>query len=338
MNHWLQMAETELFTKTMLICRPEYLDCTARTNLDMLAKHYYQAASSWVVFFVPESDADMGFYNEFMNYLGEKQRAAVAKLDDKTTLFLVPPSDFSEKILKVPGNVSISGVILRLEQPSSNIEALPPPPERPDPYLVSHEVSRTSFASPSGPYLPPPPGPPGPPPTNLVKSRANMSLPGIPSGSLPFYAENIAPSRATTTQETGLNNYRSQNPSMPQYSHQETGGVTIQPDQLAQLASILGTTRQSSNTMVPDNNAYRMPQTLPSPSSQMGSDHHQVPHYHQAQQFQQQQQVPNMAPQPHSSSGQGNAQEGGDADPQKRLQATLELAATLLKQIQQGKN
>lgn len=86
----------------------------------MLAKHYYEASGSWVVFFVPGSDGDIGFYNEFMHYLEEKQRAAVAKLDDKTTLFLVPPSEFSEKVLKVPGKLSISGVVLRLEPSGYN--------------------------------------------------------------------------------------------------------------------------------------------------------------------------------------------------------------------------
>ncbi|XP_061346716.1 flowering time control protein FPA [Gastrolobium bilobum] len=106
--------------KVLDILLPEFLDCTARTGLDMLSKHYYQAVGVWVVFFVPGSDADIEFYNEFMHYLEEKQRAAVAKLDDKTTLFLVPPSDFSEKVLKVPGKLSISGVILRLENPGLN--------------------------------------------------------------------------------------------------------------------------------------------------------------------------------------------------------------------------
>ena len=95
----------------------------------MLAKHYYQAASSWVVFFVPQTDADMGFYNEFMHYLGEKQRAAVAKLGEKVSLFLVPPSDFSEQVLKVPGKVSISGVILKFQQPSSSFSSLDNPME-----------------------------------------------------------------------------------------------------------------------------------------------------------------------------------------------------------------
>ncbi|KAF0912133.1 hypothetical protein E2562_013025 [Oryza meyeriana var. granulata] len=101
--------------KVLNFMLPEFLNCTARTSLEMLAKHYYQAASSWVVFFVPENDADMAAYNEFMNYLGDKQRAAVCKLGERSSLFLVPPSDFSEQVLRVPGKVSISGVILKFE-------------------------------------------------------------------------------------------------------------------------------------------------------------------------------------------------------------------------------
>lgn len=135
----------------MFCCRPEFLDCTARTGLDMLSKHYYQAASAWVVFFVPESDVDIGFYNEFMHYLGEKQRAAVAKLDEKTTLFLVPPSDFSEKVLKVPGKLSISGVVLSLEHPGSNIGSLHHQQERKDaslsPFPVNASHPRPSTSS-----------------------------------------------------------------------------------------------------------------------------------------------------------------------------------------------
>jgi SPOC domain len=82
----------------------------------MLSRHYYQAAASWVVFFAPGSDADIASYNDFMQYLTEKQRVAVAKLEEKVSLFLVPPSDFTEKVLKVPGKLSISGLILRFNQ------------------------------------------------------------------------------------------------------------------------------------------------------------------------------------------------------------------------------
>ncbi|KAJ0475570.1 putative RNA recognition motif domain, nucleotide-binding alpha-beta plait domain superfamily [Helianthus annuus] len=355
---------------------PEFLDCTARTNLDVLAKHYYRASKSWVVFFVPESDADMGFYNEFMNYLGEKERAAVAKLDDKTTLFLVPPSDFSEKILKVPGKLSISGVILRLDSSSSGVEPLPPPPPpppplppQPHPYLVSShgEDPRSSFASPSGTY---------PPFSNHGKPRANSSLPGLPLGPVPFRnmvepvventqdhvhhqqqqqnliagGRNLAPpSRGggdfmipPSNDSVSSSGYRPGSPTiMPQYGQQVAGG--IQQDQLAQLASYLGNARQSMgedfrqmSNMVTSDNVYGMPQTHPSPNLQIGSEHHPAPpqyHHVQTQQVQQQQ-VSNIAPV--GQSGQVNAQEG-DPDPQKRLQATLELAATLLKQIQQGK-
>nr|DAD23783.1 TPA_asm: hypothetical protein HUJ06_025246 [Nelumbo nucifera] len=126
--------------KVLDMMLPEFLNCTARTGLDMLAKHFRQAASTWVVFFVPEADSDIALYNEFMHYLGEKQRVAVAKLGEKTTLFLVPPSDFSEKVLKVPGKMSISGVILRFQHPSSNFRSFHHPLEAIDSKLPTfHE-------------------------------------------------------------------------------------------------------------------------------------------------------------------------------------------------------
>ncbi|TVU09055.1 hypothetical protein EJB05_42495, partial [Eragrostis curvula] len=124
--------------KVLNFTLPEFLNCTARTSLDMLAKHYYQAAASWVVFFVPENDADMAAYNEFMNYLADKQRAAVCKLGERSTLFLVPPSDFSEQVLRVPGKVSISGVLLKFLQ--SN-------PDYSSPNRISLERGPSSSAS-----------------------------------------------------------------------------------------------------------------------------------------------------------------------------------------------
>lgn len=156
--------------KVLDIMLPEFLDCTARTGLDMLAKHYYQAANAWVVFFVPETDGDIGFYNEFMHYLGEKQRAAVAKLDDKNTLFLVPPSDFSEKVLKVPGQLSISGVVLRLEHPGSNFGSLHHSQEK---KVMPYQAGNTPSCP--NPTPPPPPLPSGPCPvmTSLSNLGAN---------------------------------------------------------------------------------------------------------------------------------------------------------------------
>ncbi|XP_037441380.1 flowering time control protein FPA-like, partial [Triticum dicoccoides] len=126
--------------KVLNFMLPDFLDCTARTNLEMLSKHYYEAASSWVVFFVPENDADMAAYNDFMNYLGDKQRAAVCKLGERSTLFLVPPSDFSEHVLRVPGKVSISGVILKFQQANPDLTSANRQPE-------ALEKMPTSFAS-----------------------------------------------------------------------------------------------------------------------------------------------------------------------------------------------
>ncbi|KAJ9176724.1 hypothetical protein P3X46_012006 [Hevea brasiliensis] len=140
--------------KSLDIMLPEFLDCTARTGLDMLAKHYYQAASAWVVFFAPASDADIGYYNEFMHYLEEKQRAAVAKLDDKTTLFLVPPSDFAEKVLRVPGKLCISGVVLRLELPGSNFGSLIHPNEKRETLSFHGDAQYTKPPTPSGHFHP----------------------------------------------------------------------------------------------------------------------------------------------------------------------------------------
>ncbi|KAG6512100.1 hypothetical protein ZIOFF_030194 [Zingiber officinale] len=141
---------------------PEFLNCTARTSLDMLANHYYQATSSWVVFFVPETDADITFYNEFMHYLGEKQRAAVAKLEEKVTLFLVPPSEFSQQVLKVPGKVSISGVILKFQHNFSSLQPLEvteakqlPFANRRSPDLRTFSKSQ-NYSNPSMAPLPPP--------------------------------------------------------------------------------------------------------------------------------------------------------------------------------------
>lgn len=395
---------------------PEYLDCTARTSLDMLAKHYYQAASAWVVFFVPATDPDMAFYNEFRNYLGEKQRAAVAKLDERTTLFLVPPSEFSEKVLKVPGKLSISGVILRLEPQGSSYGS---------PQHQNKETTFTSFQgnspyqksiSPSDRYLPnhsfknferpvrsAPPisvalssgGLPAPflgsghstsnlheplntqqhdhllhqqklasgtnwPPhdlQNLNSNTLNISSQASNSFAGPMGYSAIPRSVQVTSQ----NNYTSEMSGTPSSGN---GKLPLQekpplpsplpaagfrPEQLAQLASTLfgqqgqlsgGSTgegyrqaeniNQSGYSSIPSQN-YGLP------NDQVSSEFSSAP-FGQVQQFQQQQQTPNLVAAPQMNPQLQNAgQEDADTDPQKRLQATLQLAAALLHQIQQGK-
>ncbi|KAM1037056.1 hypothetical protein FF1_031969 [Malus domestica] len=92
---------------------PEVVNCSARTGLDMLTKHYAEAIGFDIVFFLPDSEDDFASYTEFLRYLGAKNRAGVAKFDDGMTLFLVPPSDFLKNVLKVAGPERLYGVVLK---------------------------------------------------------------------------------------------------------------------------------------------------------------------------------------------------------------------------------
>ncbi|XVF84373.1 hypothetical protein PTKIN_Ptkin17bG0031400 [Pterospermum kingtungense] len=119
---------------------PEVVNCSARTGLDMLAKHYREAIGFDIVFFLPDSEDDFASYTEFLRYLGSKNRAGVAKFDDGTTLFLVPPSEFLTKVLKVVGPERLYGVVLKLppQVPSTTpLQARPPLLSQPD-YSLSH--------------------------------------------------------------------------------------------------------------------------------------------------------------------------------------------------------
>ncbi|CAN8232440.1 unnamed protein product [Cochlearia groenlandica] len=291
--------------KVMDMMLPEFLDCTARTGLDMLAKHYYQSSEAWVVFFVPGSDADIVFYNEFMHYLEEKQRAAVSKLDDTTTLFLVPPSDFSEKVLKVPGKLSISGVILRLEQGGSV-------PQQ-DPDLLTY-YGKTSYSEASGASYPDV-GNTRPLPAFL--HRDGQSAPIDPY---------------TKSKNDQLNH---------QYSEMEWPPNT-QPFV------------EHHNTV--QENVRFVPRKQPNPYQETETPiqltHiNNTPNQHERYAHSQQAQTPSNIARLVSSGNQNveqiQIQQGGsisqedketEDNPQHRLQATLQLAAALLQQIQQGKN
>ncbi|KAK1362371.1 flowering time control protein FPA [Heracleum sosnowskyi] len=411
--------------KVLDMILPDFLDCTARTGLDMLAKHYYQSTTAWVVFFVPETDVDISFYNEFMNYLGEKQRAAVAKIDDNTTLFLVPPSEFSEKVLKVPGKLSISGVILRLETPGPSIES-----------HNMHERKDTSFGSfqgdtsyprqisPSGSYSSMAPFPnhvnpgvnnlpfhgklPAPPLSYAGHNHTGRTLPDTINDDMHSNkqnpslgqnwsvhnmqnpnagARNIATQPSSSAFDSVNQGYNPATPraAQPNFANYTTGvsgtpypgssnpshdtnppssssllAAALQPEKLAQLASsLLGQQRQTavvsagqdfrqSSSTSQSEHMYRPQQNISVSSNQASSDYpqSQFSQQQQVQQFQQHQtsNVPAMPQRELSTVAPGNqqhqntgTQEDGDADPQKRLQATLQLAAALLQQIQQGK-
>ncbi|KAH7424540.1 hypothetical protein KP509_11G013200 [Ceratopteris richardii] len=99
---------------------PEVVNCTARTSLDMLAKHISEVGEFSLVAFVPHGELDVESYQEFIRYLSEKSRAAVCKLSQESILFLVPPSSFVEHFLKAPTTNKIVGVLLKVQQPSSS--------------------------------------------------------------------------------------------------------------------------------------------------------------------------------------------------------------------------
>ncbi|GAB4825448.1 hypothetical protein Ancab_008321 [Ancistrocladus abbreviatus] len=105
---------------------PGVVNCSARTGLDMLTKHYAEAVGFEVVFFLPDSEEDFASYTEFLRYLGLRNRAGVAKFDDGTTLFLVPPSDFLAKVLNVVGPERLYGVVLKFPQVPAGVSTQPP--------------------------------------------------------------------------------------------------------------------------------------------------------------------------------------------------------------------
>ncbi|KAK9068784.1 hypothetical protein SSX86_012900 [Deinandra increscens subsp. villosa] len=105
---------------------PEVVNCSARTGLDMLAKHYADAIGFDIVFFLPDSEEDFASYTEFLQYMGDRNRAGVVKFGDGTTLFLVPPSDFLKTVLKVSGPPRLYGVVLKFPPNASDNSPVPP--------------------------------------------------------------------------------------------------------------------------------------------------------------------------------------------------------------------
>lgn len=104
------------------------VNCSARTDLETLTRHYYEGIGFDAVFFLPDSEADFASYTEFLQYLRLKNRAGVAKMyDGTTTVFLVPPSEFLTDVLGIRGPERLYGVVLHLPQVESPRPVLPQP-------------------------------------------------------------------------------------------------------------------------------------------------------------------------------------------------------------------
>ncbi|KAG7561450.1 RNA recognition motif domain [Arabidopsis thaliana x Arabidopsis arenosa] len=196
---------------------PEIVNCSARTGLDMLAKHYTEAIGFEIVFFLPDREDDFASYTEFLCYLGSKNRAGVAKLDDGTTLFLVPPSDFLTDVLNVSGPERLYGVVLKL-----------PPPQVPaaasykqEPYPIPQSYMGQSRSLPANAN------------NGLFAARENRAVfeynRGMQEESKPSPKSLLGPLSESVSVP---------NTAMPQ------AGVSLTPELLATLASFLPTTSQ----------------------------------------------------------------------------------------------
>lgn len=174
----------------------------------MLAKHHTEAIGFEIVFFLPDSEEDFASYTEFLRYLGSKNRAGVAKLDDGTTLFLVPPSDFLTDVLEVSGPERLYGVVLKLPPPAVPVASYRQESQsNPLPYM---DQARDSPANASRSLYPP---------------RENYNR-GAPE-------QLTAPSKPSVSEPL-----RIPNNAAPQ------AGVSLTPELLATLASFLPATSQ----------------------------------------------------------------------------------------------
>ncbi|KAG7574751.1 RNA recognition motif domain [Arabidopsis suecica] len=188
---------------------PEVVNCSARTGLNMLAKHYTDAIGFEIVFFLPYRQEDFASYTEFLRYLSSKDRAGVAKLDDGTTLFLVPPSDFLTDVLKVSGPERLYGVVLKLPPPAVPVTASYRQESQSNP-LHYMDQARDSPANASHSLYPP------------RENYNRVALEHLTAASKPSVSEPLRiPNNAT-----------------PQ------AGVSLTPELLATLASILPATSQ----------------------------------------------------------------------------------------------
>jgi RNA recognition motif-containing protein len=188
---------------------PEVVNCSARTDLNMLAKHYAVAIGCEIVFFVPDREEDFASYTEFLRYLSSKDRAGVAKLDDGTTLFLVPPSDFLTDVLQVTRQERLYGVVLKLPPPAVPVTASYRQESQSNP-LHYMDQARDSPANASHSLYPPR--------ENYIRGAPeHLTAASKPSVSEPLRIPNNAAPQA---------------------------GVSLTPELLATLASILPATSQ----------------------------------------------------------------------------------------------
>lgn len=213
-----------------LFCSPEIVNCSARTGLDLLTKHYAEAVGFEVVFFLPDSEDDFASYTEFLCYLGSKDRAGVAKLDDGTTLFLVPPSDFLSKVLKVSGPERLYGVVLKLAQQVPSAASMQQQSHRPVP---SSQYSDRQQIPPHVEY-------------SLIPQKERV-LHMDHNSSILHEDSSLSPKlRLPSTSESLATQSISQDRASSNTAVVSQAGLTLTPELIAHLASLLPGGMQSS--------------------------------------------------------------------------------------------
>ncbi|KAM7266477.1 hypothetical protein ACFE04_004374 [Oxalis oulophora] len=227
---------------------PEIVNCSARTGLDMLTKHFAEAIGFDIVFFMPDSESDFASYTEFLRYLAAKDRAGVAKFDDGSTLFLVPPSNFLTKVLKVTGPERLYGVVLKLPQ------QIPSPQKSNHDSALSQYTDRRPIPSPH------------PREENFVPAEYSR---GLHDGSQFLAKPHFPPPSESVQSESVTQEYT---PSSNLNSVSQTG-VKLTPELIASLSSFL-----PGNTMSSSLEGIRPPPVpqLPAPNRGWNQDHHQT--------------------------------------------------------------
>ncbi|KAL6601761.1 hypothetical protein ACP70R_044981 [Stipagrostis hirtigluma subsp. patula] len=211
---------------------PDTINCTARTGLDMLAKHYADATGFDIVFFLPDSEDDFVSYTEFLRYLGSKSRAGVVKVDAGTTLFLVPPSDFLTNVLQVDGPERLYGVVLHIPQMSAAAAA--PRPQITGPELYQYYEERDTVSNSQSKY-------------NAITPNDNRHLDADYRGSLhddPMHRLGQIPGRPRVDEGQAVQG------ALAAFPTNHTAGMqvqpTLKPDVMATLARLVPSVQSSS--------------------------------------------------------------------------------------------
>ncbi|KAK8630555.1 hypothetical protein V6N13_079343 [Hibiscus sabdariffa] len=330
--------------KVLDMMLPEFLDCTARTGLDMLSKHYYQASSAWVVFFVPENPSGS------IGSSCPSERSDPNSLPFHGDTSFAKPSTTSGSFPSMPYPELSRQGIKDVSYPGHGTVSAPPVSLSGSAHSVGnvsdlYDEHRRDYA----------------PQQNAMYEQGwsshdqhhpvsvNRSAPPQVSGFDPAIQGNqsVMP---RAVQETYSSTGGNSKPSMPEFKSSSMPINALQPEQLARLASsLIGQQGQVGNIAnAPLGENIRHTNTMDHSDMMRqqqgyGLQNNQAFPELSTSQYSQQQQTSNSAAAV-SQATQRNQQlqgtgipEEGDGDPQKRLQATLQLAAALLQQIQQGK-